>query len=121
MNKILFGLAAFASLSLTACGGNFCDDLEDLNKDVADDAKECGLDSGTPDEVTDEDRDACKEAYDSCSDSDKDKLDAFVSCVKDIKGCSDKTSAEQQRYANDIVKCATDNLATVSNACGVAG
>ena len=29
MKKIMFGLAAMASLTLTACGGSVCDDAKD--------------------------------------------------------------------------------------------
>jgi hypothetical protein len=121
MKKILFGLAAMASLTLTACGGgDYCDRNEDLAKDLSKKFEECGFDtSSTPDEPTDAERDACKKALDSCTDEDKDKLDATLDCIDSIKTCSDKSTAEQQRIFADIVTCGTKG-GTVSAACAAA-
>ena len=43
VKKILMGLAAMASLTLTACGGSACSDLQDGTNDVADKARACGI------------------------------------------------------------------------------
>ncbi|MBN9687835.1 MULTISPECIES: hypothetical protein [unclassified Corallococcus] len=118
MKKILFGLAAMASLTLTACGGgDYCDRNEDLAKDLSSKFEECGFDtSGTDDEITDAERDACKEALEDCSDDDKDKLDAALDCIEDVKSCSDKSTTEQQRILSDILSCSAKG-GSVSAAC----
>lgn len=116
MKKILFGLAAMASLTLTACGGNYCDDAESASKDLVKKAKECGLEITDPGEATDAERDACKKSLDSCSDADKDKLDSYVSCVNDVKSCSDKSSSQQQAFSAALVACSA-HLSGLSTAC----
>ncbi|MCY1043965.1 hypothetical protein OV208_21800 [Corallococcus sp. bb12-1] len=118
MKKFLIGLAALASL--TACGGNLCDDSEDAADDLFSKAEACGITVTKPAEPTDAERDACKESLDTCSDADKDKLNDYLSCLKDAKGCSDKTSAEQQAYGERIAACAT-KLSGVSAACDLGG
>lgn len=107
MKKIMIGLAAMASLTLTACGGSICDDLEDSSKSLADKGEACGLTVDDGDEVTDAERDACKEATKDCTDDDKKQVDAFVDCLNDIKDCSDKTAAEQQAFGLSVVACAS--------------
>ncbi|WP_223642845.1 hypothetical protein [Corallococcus sp. EGB] len=117
MKKILFGLAAMASLTLTACGGDYCDRNEDVAKDLSKKFEECGFDvSGNPTKPTDAEKDACKEALKDCSDDDKKKLDAVVDCIEGVKTCSDKSSTEQQRILSDIVACSTKG-GSVSAAC----
>ncbi|NPD29816.1 hypothetical protein D7Y27_40970 [Corallococcus sp. AB004] len=117
MKKILFGLAAMASLTLTACGGDYCDRNEDLAKDLSSKFEECGFDTSvTPDEPTDAERDACKEALEDCSDDDKDKLDAALDCIDSVKSCSDKSTAEQTRILSDLLACSAKG-GTVSAAC----
>ncbi|NNC20450.1 hypothetical protein HJC22_32505 [Corallococcus exiguus] len=117
MKKILFGLAAMASLTLTACGSDYCDRNEDLAKDLSSKFEECGFDtSATPDEPTDAERDACKEALADCSDDDKEKLDAVLDCIDSVKSCSDKSTTEQTRILSDLVACSTKG-GTVSAAC----
>ncbi|MCY1031047.1 hypothetical protein OV207_06235 [Corallococcus sp. BB11-1] len=114
MKKLLISLAAMASL--TACGGNLCDDSEDAANDLFEKAEACGLTLQKPAEPTDAERDACKEALDACSDSDKDKLDEYLSCLKDAEGCDDKTTAEQAAYGARIEACSA-KLTGVSAAC----
>ncbi|RYZ34416.1 MAG: hypothetical protein EOO71_39080 [Myxococcaceae bacterium] len=114
MKKFLIGLAAMASL--TACGGNLCDDSEDVANDLFEKSEACGLQVTEPTEPTDAQRDACKESLEACSDSDKDKVDAWFSCIKDVKGCSDKTTAEQAAYADRLEACSSE-LVGVSSAC----
>ncbi|MBZ4332546.1 hypothetical protein NR800_34905 [Corallococcus interemptor] len=116
MKKILFGLAAMASLTLTACGGNICDDTADALNDMVKKAEECGLPTTGVQKPTDSDIESCKESLDSCSDSDKDKLTAYVDCLSDVKGCSDKTEAEQQAFASRILACSS-KAEGVSAAC----
>lgn len=117
MKKILFGLAAMASLTLTACGGNVCDDTADAVNSLVDKAEECGLPTTGFEEPTDEDIESCKESLDDCSDADKDKLSAYADCVSDVAGCSDKTTSEQQAFAARLVECGK-KLEGVSAACG---
>ncbi|NPC76073.1 hypothetical protein HPP05_40735 [Corallococcus exiguus] len=115
MKKILFGLAAMASL--TACGGNVCDDTADAFESLVDKVEECGLPTTGFQAPTDEDIESCKESLDDCSDSDKDKLDAFVTCMNDVEGCNDKTQTEQLAFAERLSKC-NAKLDGVSAACG---
>ncbi|MFB1482742.1 hypothetical protein [Corallococcus sp. RDP092CA] len=120
MKKILFGLAAMASLSLTACGGNVCDDTSDAFDSLIDKVEECGIPTTGFEKPTDEDIDSCKEALDSCSDADKDKLSEYADCLKDVKGCSDKTQAEQEAFGERLASCVS-KLSGVSAACNVSG
>ncbi|RKH56564.1 hypothetical protein [Corallococcus aberystwythensis] len=121
MKKILFGLAAMASLTLTACGGgSICDQLEDVSKESADKAEECGLTIDADDkEVTDAEREQCETATESCSDADKEAFEKYADCVADVKGCADKSEAEQQAFALRVFACAS-NLTSVSAACNAA-
>ncbi|RKG53429.1 hypothetical protein D7X30_31160 [Corallococcus sp. AB011P] len=107
MKKILFGLAAMASLTLTACGGgDYCDRTEDLAKDLASKFEECGFDSNsTPEEPTEAETKACKDGLESCNDSDKDKLDAALDCVDSLKSCSDKSQSEQAAFSLAFLSC----------------
>ncbi|RKH31039.1 hypothetical protein [Corallococcus sicarius] len=105
MKKIMIGLAALASLTLTACGGSVCDDLEDSANTLSDKAEKCGFEQPDNDEVTDADREACEESVKSCTDDDKTKIDSFVDCVNDIKECSDKTTAEQNSFSASTLAC----------------
>ncbi|RKG72187.1 hypothetical protein [Corallococcus terminator] len=114
MKKFLIGLAAMASL--TACGGNLCDDSQDVANDLYEKAEACGLTVTKPTDPTDAEIEACEEALEACSDSDKDKVDAWLSCVKDAEGCDDKTAAEQAAYGERIEKCSSE-LTGVSSAC----
>ncbi|RKH08432.1 hypothetical protein D7Y13_37920 [Corallococcus praedator] len=116
MKKFLFGLAAMASLSLTACGGSLCDDSQDVADDLFDKAEACGVTTTKPPEPTDAQKEACEESLDACSDSDKDKVGEWFSCLKDAEGCDDKTLAEQEAY-NDRLEACTSKLAGVSSAC----
>ncbi|MGE6761002.1 hypothetical protein ACQKGO_23480 [Corallococcus interemptor] len=117
MKNILFGLAAMASLTLTACGGNVCDDTADAFDSLVDKAEECGLSTSGFEGPTDAELESCKDSLDSCSDSDKDKLSAYADCLSDVKGCSDKTESEQQQFAMRLLKC-SEKLEGVSAACG---
>ncbi|NOK14677.1 hypothetical protein [Corallococcus exercitus] len=117
MKKILFGLAAMASLTLTACGGNICDDTADAADDLVKKVEECGLSTSGYQKPTDSEIESCKESLDACTDADKDKLNAYVDCLNEIKGCSDKTEAEQQAFGLRIVACGS-KLQGVSDACG---
>ncbi|QAT82948.1 putative lipoprotein [Corallococcus coralloides] len=122
MKKILFGLAAMASLTLTACGGgDFCDRNEDLSKDLEAKAEECGVtDSDKPtDEEIEAATKACKTALDSCSDADKDLLDEALDCVEKVESCSDKSEAEQTSFFLAIATCYS-KAANVSAACQAA-
>lgn len=120
MKKILFGLAAMASLTLTACGGNVCDDSADAAEGLVDKLEECGIPTTGFEKPSDEDIKSCKDALDSCSDADKDKLSAYSDCISDVKGCSDKTEAEQKAFGERFAQCAT-KLSGVSAACNLGG
>lgn len=117
MKNILFGLAAMASLTLTACGGNLCDDTSDALEGLSDKVSECGLPTTGFEKPTDAELESCKESLDACSDSDKDKLKNYVDCLNDVKGCSDKTQSEQQAFAMRVLSCSS-KLEGVSDACG---
>ncbi|RKI04582.1 hypothetical protein [Corallococcus sp. AB038B] len=122
MKKILFGLAAMASLTLTACGGgDYCDRNEDLADDLASKAEECGV-TGT-DKPTDEEVEAatkaCKTALDSCSDADKDLLDSALDCVEKVESCSDKSEAQQTSFFLALATCYS-KASGVSAACQAA-
>lgn len=104
MKKILFSLAAITSLTLTACGGNYCNDSSDASKDLSEKSEECGL-TGFFEELTEEELNTCKDDLDKCSDDDKKKLDAIVDCLEDVKGCSDKTDAEQAAFTSRVLAC----------------
>jgi hypothetical protein len=119
MKKILFSLAAIASLTLTACGGNYCDDSADAAKDLSKKAEECGITGTGVEEPTEEEINSCKTALDKCSDDDKKKLEAVSDCLKDVKGCSDKTQSEQQAFATRVIACAS-NAGGLSAACNAA-
>ncbi|NOK39351.1 hypothetical protein HMI49_39890 [Corallococcus exercitus] len=121
MKKILFGLAAMASLTLTACGGgSICDQLEDVANKTKDQAEECGLTvDGDDGEITDAERDQCEKSTESCSDDDKKKFEEFADCVNDVKGCSDKTEAEQSAYQLRVLSCYS-KLTSISAACSAA-
>lgn len=121
MKKILFGLAAMASLTLTACGGgSICDQLEDVAKSTADKAEECGLTIDADDkEITDAEREQCEKATESCTDADKKAFEEYADCVADVKGCADKSEAEQGAYQLRVFACFS-KLASVSTSCSAA-
>ncbi|NOK23322.1 hypothetical protein [Corallococcus carmarthensis] len=116
MKNILFGLAAMASLTLTACGGNVCDDSADAFNSLVDKVSECGLPTTGFEAPTDAEIESCKDSLDSCTDADKDKLSEYADCVSDVKGCSDKTASEQQAFALRLTACSS-KLDGVSDAC----
>ena len=119
MKKILIGLAAMASLSLTACGGgSVCDQRKDAFESLGDKAVDsCGLTVNPEGNVTDAQVDVCNENIDKCSDSEKESLEKFNDCVSDIPKCSDKSEAQQEAFTGKLVGCALSNLTSLSETC----
>jgi hypothetical protein len=106
MKKILFSLTALASLTLTACGGDVCDNSADAYKSVRSKAEECGLSTtGIPSEPTDAEINTCKEQLKNCTSDDKKLLQDALDCMEDVKSCKDKTEAEQNAFGLSIVAC----------------
>lgn len=116
MKKILFGLAATASLVLTGCGGgSICDKFEDASKDMADKSEACSDQEYS--EPTDAEKEACEKATENCTDADEEKVDAFLDCISDLDECK---AGEETSYALQLLGC-TGKLSGVSEACGVGG
>lgn len=119
MKKIMIGLAALASLTLTACGGgSVCDGRKDAFESAADKAVDsCGLTANPEGNITDAQVDVCNEKIDTCSDAEKESLEKFNDCVSDLPECSDKSQAQQEAFAGKLVGCAFSNLTNVSETC----
>ncbi|RKH02208.1 hypothetical protein D7V97_28130 [Corallococcus sp. CA053C] len=115
MKKIMFGLAAMASLTLTACGGSVCDDAKDAGSHLKSVYESCGIDASDI-EFTDEDLKSCEESTKSCTDDDKEKLSAFTDCVSDISDCADKTQGEQTALLGKLVTC-SGKISGLSSGC----
>ncbi|MBU8894309.1 hypothetical protein DRW03_11750 [Corallococcus sp. H22C18031201] len=111
MKNILMGLAAAAML--VGCGGNLCDKSEDASKDFSDNTKECSMLHSDYKEPTQAEKDTCKTNLDKCSDSDKDKLQAFIDCTSDLGVCK---ASEQDAYTLKLVACLT-KVKDLSAAC----
>lgn len=105
MKNLMIGLAAMASLTLTACGGSICDDAKDTGSHLKEVYESCGIEA-TDVELTDADIERCEESLDSCTDDDKDKLSALTDCMAEIDDCADKTQAEQQALLGKLITCA---------------
>ena len=118
MKKIMFGLAAMASLTLTACGGSVCDDAKDSASHLKSVYESCGIDAADV-ELTDADVEACEKDVDSCTDADKDKLSELTDCLAEIDDCADKTQAEQQALLGKLITCSS-KVQGVSAACNAA-
>lgn len=79
MKKLIAGLV-LAAAALTGCGGSTCSDLEDGYNEFREAYKPC---AASGESLPAFNANACDEGIDSCTDSEKDALADFASCLKD--------------------------------------
>ncbi|WP_426749484.1 hypothetical protein [Myxococcus sp. Y35] len=123
MKKLLISLVATSSLVFGAgCGGDddgdedLCQETANTYNSLADKAEGCPeiADFFSLFELSEEDINVCRESMDSCTDSDKDKIRAFLDCLNDVPRCQ---SSNLEAWAAEFEAC-DEKSQGISDACG---
>ncbi|ATB45885.1 hypothetical protein [Corallococcus macrosporus] len=121
MKKLLIGLVASSALVFgTGCGGDdggdLCEDIADGYRALTDKVEGCPeIAQYLPNiDVDEEGLNECREAMDSCSDSDKDKYQAMADCLSDLPRCQ---SSNIEAWSAEFVAC-SEKIEGVSETCG---
>lgn len=103
---------AVVSLALTGCSGSICEDFKSVSADLEEKAKPCSEGTtGTPEEF---DVQQCESDLAKCSDSDKEALEEYISCLGDVDTC---VKGQQQVFDGAVLACAFAAAGKLSAAC----
>lgn len=105
--KKLVGVLAVVAMALTGCG-NTCDELEDALSDFDKKAAPCGNEPSTFN------MNQCENNVDKCSSEDKEALEKFADCLKDLPDCS---TATEDNFNAAALGCAFSLAGSVSEQC----
>jgi hypothetical protein len=108
----MLGVAAVAALALTGCGDT-CDDLADADKVFLKKIAPCTTAGESPEAFN---INQCDANLNRCTDTEKEALGKFSSCIRDLPECS---PGNTQPFENAYAACAIAAQGKVGDNCGL--
>lgn len=104
---------AVVSLALTGCGGSICEDFKDTSEELTEKAKPCS-DGTSPGTTEPFDVQQCEADLAKCSDSDKEALEEYISCLGEVDTC---VKGKEDAFGGAVLACAFAAAGKLSDAC----
>lgn len=109
--KRLASVLVVVSLALAGCGGSTCEDLKSAFDDLAEKGKPCNdssVEEGTFNMST------CEANFDKCTDTEKDALSDYASCLSKVDTCEPGKSDD---FDGAVLACIFTSAGKISDTC----
>ena len=111
MRKWIIGLIAASAVALTGCSST-CDNFASTGDDLIEKIKPCLDADDDPPEAFNVEQ--CDRTYEDCTDSEKEALDEYISCLDELEEC---TPGTRDGFKNALEACRDYLNAKVGEKC----